>query len=238
MQNSPPKEAVALPATGQDAFRTPSASAKAKEGVQQESVPVRMPPTGPRIRDPLPPSSPTSAISQVLILQREIRSLRDKQDAYIEDVSVARAAKRRAEEEVREERAVRKKLESDIRVLEIALSRSKRMENSALDQVKTEVEARRKAEGLVRTLKAESREAAAARVAKSSTPAASSSTATSAVNPSPTSPTIIQLLALLQSIPSFPTSGPSPSPAPSQASMELCINHVQPEAGNTGAGEV
>ena len=87
-------------------------------------------------------------------LQNEIGELREKQTAVLEDLSFARAAKRRAEDEVKEERSVRRRLEKHLKAMEDALARSKRMEDTALDQVKTEVEARRRAEALLADFKA------------------------------------------------------------------------------------
>lgn len=88
-------------------------------------------------------------------LQNEIGALREKQTAVLEDLSFVRAAKRRAEDEVKEERSIRRKLEKHLRTAEDSLARSKRMEDAALDQVKREVDARRKAEELLAATKAE-----------------------------------------------------------------------------------
>ena len=87
-------------------------------------------------------------------LQNEIGALREKQNALLADLSFARAAKRRAEDDVKEERSVRRKLEKHLRATEDALGRSKRMEDAALDQVRREVESRRRAEGLLADIKA------------------------------------------------------------------------------------
>lgn len=56
---------------------------------------------------------------------------------------------------MKEERAVRRKLERDLKQAEDALKRSKRMEQTALDQFRTEVEFRRKAEVLLTNMKAQ-----------------------------------------------------------------------------------
>ncbi|KIJ49351.1 hypothetical protein M422DRAFT_27709 [Sphaerobolus stellatus SS14] len=190
----------------------PPTLSKVRENTQSEVatsvVLPRNPPTGPRIlREPFPPSSPTSAASsQVFSLQNEIRSLRDKQDAFLEDLSMARAAKRRAEDEVREERVVRRKLEKDLRALEDTLARSKRMEMAAFEQVKREVEARRKAENLLNQLQAESQATA------------STSLTSRPVEASPAT-ALLQLINLLQSIPSAPSPA-APSSVPSHASLQ------------------
>jgi chromosome segregation ATPase len=91
-------------------------------------------------------------------LQTELGMLHEKQTSAIADLSLARAAKRRAEDDVREERSIRRRLERDLRTVEDALKRSKRMESAALDQIKREVDARRKAENRLAELKAENHE--------------------------------------------------------------------------------
>ncbi|KAF8586692.1 hypothetical protein K439DRAFT_926412 [Ramaria rubella] len=126
--------------------------------------------TGPSKRETLsnlPPPSLTPPLDHMgslakvytMSLQSEISVLHEKQNAVLEDLSVTRAAKRRAEDEVKEERSVRRKLEKHLRATEDALSRSKRMEDAALDQVRREVEARRKAEALLAEFKANKEQA-------------------------------------------------------------------------------
>lgn len=101
-------------------------------------------------------------------LQNEIGALREKQNAVLEDLSLARAGKRRAEDEVKEERSIRRRLEKHLKSTEDALARSKRMEDAALDQVKREVEARRRAEGLLASLKARKEQAEQSIIAEQS----------------------------------------------------------------------
>ncbi|KAF8515443.1 hypothetical protein JB92DRAFT_2914791 [Gautieria morchelliformis] len=108
---------------------------------------------------PNPPSVPMASPAQLYSLQNEIGALREKQNTVLDDLSHARAAKRRAEDEVKEERSVRRKLEKHLRATEDALARSKRMEDAALDQVKREVEARRRAEALLADLKSKKEQA-------------------------------------------------------------------------------
>lgn len=131
--------------------------------IDRNGLPSQSWPTGPRRREaysvPPPPlsaapsSGPMLPSAQLCSLQNEISALHEKQTAVLEDLSFARAAKRRAEDEVKEERSTRRKLEKHLRATEDALARSKRMEDAALDQVKREVEARRRAEGLLADLK-------------------------------------------------------------------------------------
>ncbi|KAF8507455.1 hypothetical protein BU17DRAFT_71157 [Hysterangium stoloniferum] len=112
-------------------------------------------PTGPRGRVPQPiPYPVTETQNKLSRLQTELGILHEKQNSAIADLSLTRAAKRKAEDDVREERSFRRKLEKELRTVEDALKRSKRMEDAALDQVKREVEARRKAENLLAELRA------------------------------------------------------------------------------------
>jgi hypothetical protein len=108
---------------------------------------------------PNPPSVSMASPAQLYNLRDEISALREKQNTVLDDLSHARAAKRRAEDEVKEERSVRRKLEKHLRTTEDALARSKRMEDAALDQVKREVEARRRAEALLADLKSKKEQA-------------------------------------------------------------------------------
>lgn len=87
-------------------------------------------------------------------LHAENKSLRFKYRDLLEDFSDIKASKRRADDDVKEERAVRRRLERDLKQAEDALKRSKRMEQTALDQLRAEVEFRRKAELLLGTIKA------------------------------------------------------------------------------------
>ncbi|GJJ06208.1 hypothetical protein Clacol_000397 [Clathrus columnatus] len=87
--------------------------------------------------------------SQLNKLQEENKALRSKLASVMDDLSEVRIGKRRAEEEMKEERAVRRKLESDLKHSEDSLRRSKRMEETALEHIKREVESRRKTEALL-----------------------------------------------------------------------------------------
>ena len=181
-----PTDVPCLPATTYESSRPPPVISTEHDGahnpstvVPQERHPIPyingngLPsqpwPTGPRKREvysvapppgsSTPPSGPMDPAARLYALQNEISALREKQNVVLEDLSVARAGKRRAEDEVKEERSVRRKLEKHIKATEDALSRSKRMEDAALDQVKREVEARRRAEGLLADLKARKEQA-------------------------------------------------------------------------------
>jgi len=140
---------------------------------------VHQTPTGPRIRN-------RPDMSQHCDLQKEVCALRERQDIVMEELSSVRAAKRRAEESIKEERTARRKLEKDLRVMEDALSRSKRLESTALDQVKREVEARRQAQNLVEKLKGDAQKSTAG---PCPVPNANSAAA------------LLQLLTLLRNIP-------------------------------------
>lgn len=155
-------------------------------------------------------------------LQNEIGVLREKQTAVLEDLSFARAAKRRAEDEVKEERSVRRKLEKHLKAMEDALARSKRMEDTALDQVKTEVEARRRAEALLADFKA-SKEQAERSIGGSGQSLFTSNTNDAAV--------LFQLASLIRGLPSnertialpFSNGGSIPSSGHVNASGDIAI---------------
>ncbi|TFY83004.1 hypothetical protein EWM64_g999 [Hericium alpestre] len=76
----------------------------------------------------------------------DVRALRDMQSNQASEFSAIRAAKRKLEEECADERALRKKLEYALCDVEKQLVRSRDMEGSVLQQVRAEIEARRRAE--------------------------------------------------------------------------------------------
>ncbi|KIM92030.1 hypothetical protein PILCRDRAFT_171 [Piloderma croceum F 1598] len=88
---------------------------------------------------------PTSP-SRLRMLERELQSLRDRETAITTQLHNARSAKRKFEDEFTAERTLRRKLEHKLDDLEGQLDVSKKMEKFALDQMKREVDARRRAE--------------------------------------------------------------------------------------------
>jgi hypothetical protein len=77
------------------------------------------------------------------MLERELQSLRDRETTQSHN---ARSAKRKFENDFTAERALRRKLERKLDDLEGQLDVSKKMEKFALEQMKREVDSRRRAE--------------------------------------------------------------------------------------------
>lgn len=79
-------------------------------------------------------------------LQRELQSLRDRHANNVTNLTEARRAKRKLEDELERERAVRKKIETEFEEKKGELDSVRRSEEFALDLCKREVVSRRKAE--------------------------------------------------------------------------------------------
>lgn len=98
---------------------------------------------------PTPTASTSSAAlpsSEQRALERELMVLRDRHSSFISELTEARAAKRKTEDECAHERSLRRRADSRIDELERQLSKADKRMDSAVEQVKREVEARRKAE--------------------------------------------------------------------------------------------
>lgn len=93
-----------------------------------------------------PAAVPTSP-SRLKMLERELQSVRDSEKSITTQLHSARSTKRKFEDDFAAERAIRRKLERRLEDLEGQLDVSKKMEKFALEQLKLEVEARRRAEG-------------------------------------------------------------------------------------------
>jgi hypothetical protein len=85
-------------------------------------------------------------MARVQMLERELQSIRDRERNAASDLNIARSAKRKLEDDFHAERNLRRKLERKLNDVEGQLDISKKMENFALDQMKREVDARRRAE--------------------------------------------------------------------------------------------
>jgi hypothetical protein len=106
------------------------------------------PPSGPRShRPPAVPLAPDRPLDPALqTLRREIQSLRDqlaRQDALLKQTH---ADKCKAEEELAREHSLRRKLERKLDEAEDAVHLARRMEGYAVDEMKREVEQRKRAE--------------------------------------------------------------------------------------------
>ncbi|KAI0062923.1 hypothetical protein BV25DRAFT_1991122 [Artomyces pyxidatus] len=102
-------------------------------------------PTGPR-RTPAP-TSPHHKAS--LALERDLQILRDRHASQVVELNSMRTAKRKVEDECVQERILRRKLERTLQDVETQLERTQKLEDAAREQVRWEVQARRKAEELV-----------------------------------------------------------------------------------------
>jgi hypothetical protein len=108
---------------------------------------------------PVAPDSSSSNSSHMQVLQREIEALRDKQSANANLISNIRSSKRKLEDELSSERSTRRKLEISLEDVKQDLRIAKKMEGFALQQVKKEVDTRRKAEARVEAEKEKRKEA-------------------------------------------------------------------------------
>jgi hypothetical protein len=95
----------------------------------------------------------------IQILQREIDLLRDHQSTQSNVLSDIRSGKRKLESDLASERSARKKLQMSLEDVERDLKMAKKMEGFALQQVKKEVDSRRKAEARVEAEKEKRKEA-------------------------------------------------------------------------------
>jgi hypothetical protein len=114
-------------------------------------------------------AAPTSP-SRLRMLERELQSLRDRETAITTQLHNARSAKRKFEDEFTAERTLRRKLEHKLDDLEGQLGISKKMEKFALDQMKREVDARRRAEEVAECERNKRREVETAMKARGTKP--------------------------------------------------------------------
>jgi hypothetical protein len=95
---------------------------------------------------PTKPQSTSDVHGRICILEREIQALRDRNSAHQDLLLESKSLKRKLEEELLCEKAARRKVEVKLDQTENELQLVQRMESFALEQVKREVESRRKAE--------------------------------------------------------------------------------------------
>lgn len=92
------------------------------------------------------PDDLAAALSAKTALEREVQSLRDRHANNVANLTEARKAKRLLEDDLEDERIVRRKLEAEIAQHESELKALRHAEDCALEQCKREVEMRRMAE--------------------------------------------------------------------------------------------
>ncbi|KAH8832433.1 hypothetical protein DL96DRAFT_1522579 [Flagelloscypha sp. PMI_526] len=80
------------------------------------------------------------------ILEREIHCLRNKSSQHTQALAEMRSTKRKLLDDLNDERSQRRRIERELKDAEEERDMAKRMETHALDQVKREVESRRRAE--------------------------------------------------------------------------------------------
>ncbi|KAK7005624.1 40S ribosomal protein [Favolaschia claudopus] len=98
-------------------------------------------------RSAAPPASRTRAPSpDPRMLQREIQSLRDRHKNSTNVLADVRASKRKLEDTIEVERTVRRRLQRELDEVTKKRDYARRMESLALDQMKREVDSRRRAE--------------------------------------------------------------------------------------------
>ncbi|KAJ7497420.1 hypothetical protein FB451DRAFT_231744 [Mycena latifolia] len=97
-------------------------------------------PSAPRPRS-YPPPSPNHRM-----LERELQSLRDRHTHNTNVISDIRSAKRKLEDTVEMERAVRRRMQRELDEITKERDNARRMETLALDQMKREMDVRRRAE--------------------------------------------------------------------------------------------
>ncbi|TRM70011.1 hypothetical protein BD626DRAFT_476039 [Schizophyllum amplum] len=90
-----------------------------------------------------PPSGPRLG-GQNQMLEREISCLRDMQKRHIATIEDLRLGKRRLEDDLEDEKSVRRRLERQLSEMESERDSARRMEATALQQARQEVEARRR----------------------------------------------------------------------------------------------
>ncbi|KAK7472752.1 hypothetical protein VKT23_000862 [Stygiomarasmius scandens] len=94
-----------------------------------------------------PPSRPDSTS-----LERQVQSLRDRLNNHVTLLSESQSSKRKLEDDFNLERDVRRKLERQVDDLRKEREQARDMESYALEQLRREVESRRRAEDHVREL--------------------------------------------------------------------------------------
>ena len=111
-------------------------------------------PGTPETRTPVACKASPSGVrhGQVRMLEREIQSLRDKQQKHQESLQRARGAKRKLEDELEREHRRRRKLEGQLGKAEQVAAGAQRGEEYALEQCRAEIETRRRAEDRVEEL--------------------------------------------------------------------------------------
>lgn len=122
--------------------RAPSNSNSNSNGTSSRSFPVSTPVTSTSSSS----ASSSLPLSEQRALERELMVLRDRHSSFISELTEARTAKRKTEDECSHERTLRRRAEARIDELERQLSKADKRMDSALEQVKREVEARRRAE--------------------------------------------------------------------------------------------
>lgn len=97
-------------------------------------------------------SQPGPSHGQIRMLEREIDSLRDKQQKYQDSLHRARTSKRKLQEELDREQHRRRKLEEELEKAENTAAVAQRGEEYALERCRAEIEARRRSEECVERL--------------------------------------------------------------------------------------
>lgn len=108
----------------------------------QSPMAVDRPTTGQKRQNSLP----SEAMGRLQSLEREIRSLRDRQTNHLTSLSDIRAAKHKLEEELHTERNLRRKTEQELTNTAAELEGARRSAKYALEQCKREVDNRRRIE--------------------------------------------------------------------------------------------
>lgn len=102
------------------------------------------------VKDTAPPTEQDQTtltnMARLQMLERDVQSLQDREKNAVTELNTARSAKHKLEDDFHFERNLRRKLERKLNDVEGQLDISKKMESFALDQMKREVDARRRAE--------------------------------------------------------------------------------------------
>jgi hypothetical protein len=125
-----------------DHIRSATSPEPAKMTIELSSNPPQKAPETPKHNPTAVPTSP----SRLKTLERELQSLHETEKNIATQLHNARSAKRKFEDDFNTERNLRRKLERKLDEVETQLDISKKMEKFALDQMKREVDARRRAE--------------------------------------------------------------------------------------------
>lgn len=144
------------PTTATDCSRLSSKPIPTSPSPSRLKVPICVLPITPGTPSIATPTKPFAAIhtkpgnsislSQHRILERELQSLRDRNNDQALLLSEVRNVKRKLEEDNEHERNLRRKLQRKLDELEKERDDARRLETYALDQIKREVNIRRKAE--------------------------------------------------------------------------------------------